>query len=84
MHFPRQNSIDPSTIGRTTAFRMPRTLLKTVDSWCEQNDITRSQFFRHSIMDRVKALGIQSVVQEPRKEERQWSSELYDRLQRRR
>ena len=39
----------------STAFRLPRQLLQTVDQWCVENDLTRSQFFRHCITERVKS-----------------------------
>jgi len=84
----------------STAFRLPTKLLQTIDRWCYDNDTTRSQFFRRSIMDRVKSPGIESGVesnpdqlkspgvnstmQTPNEEPRQWSPELYARLQRRR
>ena len=72
------------TIATSTAFRLPISLLQMVDRWCAKNDITRSQFVRHSITERVKTLGIECVEQKPEEEERRWSPELYDRLQRRR
>jgi hypothetical protein len=84
----------------STAFRLPTRLLQIIDNWCVANDITRSQFFRRSIMDRVNSLGIASLVElnadqlkapgvnsvtEVRKEEpRQWSPETYAWLERRR
>src|SRR5579863_5839511 len=82
----------------STAFRLPTKLLQTIDRWCGANDTTRSQFFRRSIMDRVKSLGIgcgaesnpdqlrspgvNSITEAPQEEPRQWSPELYARLQR--
>ena len=33
-----------------TSFRLPKTLLRTVDSLCEEQDVTRSQFFRRCIV----------------------------------
>src|SRR5579863_9354765 len=84
----------------STAFRLPTRLLQMIDRWCGANVTTRSQFFRKSIMDRVKSLGIgcggESKLDElkssevnfttevPKEEPRQWSPELYARLQRRR
>jgi predicted transcriptional regulator len=35
----------------TTGFRLPRTMLAAVDSLCAQQDVTRSQFFRRSIIE---------------------------------
>ena len=46
------------TVSTSTAFRLPIRLLQVIDEWCDENDTTRSQFFRRSIMDRVKSLGI--------------------------
>src|SRR5579863_10166640 len=82
----------------STAFRLPTKLLQVIDRWCGANDTTRSQFFRRSIMDRVKSLGIESGVEsnpdqlkspgdnsatEPPKEDQlRWSPELYQRLER--
>jgi len=37
-----------------TTFRLPKTLLHTIDHWCEENDCTQSQFFRKAIVDHIK------------------------------
>jgi hypothetical protein len=85
LRLARQNPPDSST-----AFRLPISLLRAVDQWCDQNDITRSQFFRRCVVERIKALGVESMahaeVQTPQAtgEQRQWSEELYDRLKRHR
>ncbi len=85
MNLIKDHSKEPSAhIAISTAFRLPIALLGTVDAWCDQNDVTRSQFFRKSIMDRIKALGIECIVPQPKEQERQWSPELYERLQRKR
>ncbi len=84
----------------STAFRLPTKLLRVIDKWCAANDQTRSQFFRRSIMDRIKLLGIGSPTELsadqlkspggnsttviPNEEPRQWSPELFARLERRR
>jgi len=47
----------------STAFRLPTQLLQVIDRWCAKNDVTRSQFFRRSIMDRVNSLGIGSPTE---------------------
>lgn len=89
---PNQNEIT------STAFRLPTKLLRLIDKWCEANDVTRSKFFRLSIVDRVKLLGIigpaesnvdqlalsgvNSTTQTPNEALRRWSPELYERLQR--
>ena len=51
------------TASTSTAFRLPTRLLQVIDRWCDDNDTTRSQFFRRSIMDRVKLLGIGCVAE---------------------
>jgi|HubBroStandDraft_4_1064222.scaffolds.fasta_scaffold1654867_1 hypothetical protein len=67
----------------STAFRLPTSLLQVIDKWCGDNDITRSQFFRRCISDRVKSLGLQSSTLSPKQpEEQTWSPELYDRMRR--
>ena len=84
----------------STAFRLPTALLKVIDRWCGANDATRSQFFRRSITDRVKSLGIMSptelnadqlkspgvnsATEPPKEDQPNWSPELYARLERRR
>jgi len=83
MNFINQTT-DQQPIGTSTAFRLPLNLLQTIDRWCEEHDVTRSQFFRHCIKERVKALELDQVAQAREEEQRQWSPELYDRLQRRR
>jgi len=81
----------------STAFRLPTRLLQVIDQWCDENDITRSQFFRHCISERVKLLGIMdpaelnadqlkvpgvnSATQAPREQPRGWSSEFYERFE---
>ena len=37
-----------------TAFRLPQTILATVDAICAREDLTRSQVFRRSIMEYLK------------------------------
>jgi metal-responsive CopG/Arc/MetJ family transcriptional regulator len=106
---------------RHTAFRLPKELLATIDAICDAQDLTRSQFFRRCLTERVKSLcqeldvqtssevqtssnvqapsnlqtvsnveaasnaKIESNVQAPKSDgKRQWSPELYERLQRRR
>jgi predicted DNA-binding protein len=100
---------------RHTAFRLPKELLETIDILCDSQDLTRSQFFRRCLTERIKSLGQElneqtpsnlqtqskvqtasnvqapsnmqapSNVQVPENDgKRQWSPELYERLQRRR
>jgi hypothetical protein len=77
----RQNPPDSST-----AFRLPISLLQAVDQWCDQNDVTRSQFFRRCVVERIKSLNLEPVPQPqtPVEEGRKWSPECYERFQRRR
>lgn len=89
MNLNNQHLTDTQIIGTSAAFRLPKNLLETVDRWCGENDITRSQFIRHSINERVKCLGLAPLAQTTppqasTSDQRQWSPELYDRLQRRR
>lgn len=67
------------------AFRLPRRLLATVESVCEQQDLTKSQIFRHSIVEYLKNrnIGIIGDVKPPEPQS-QWHPELYERMQRRR
>jgi hypothetical protein len=44
----------PAHIAISTAFRLPIVLLRTVDRYCGENDVTKSQFFRRALIDRVK------------------------------
>ncbi len=78
MTFVDQDSTN--TIATSTAFRLPNVLLQTVDHWCATHDITRSQFFRHCITDRIKSLGLETSMFSPKQDEQTWSPELYDRL----
>jgi len=85
MNLNNQHLTDTQIIG-SAAFGLPTNLLKLVDQLCAEHDITRSQFFRHSITERIKSLGLVPLVQTPppqapTSEQRQWE---YDRLQRRR
>jgi hypothetical protein len=85
MNLTTQIATENQPIGASTAFRLPKSLLQAVDQWCEAHDITRSQFFRHCITDRVKSLEPNQVTHAPKEEQQQqWSPELYDRLRRRR
>ena len=57
-----------NTIATSTAFRLPTFLLQTVDHWCATHDITRSQFFRHCITDRIKSLGLDASAPQPQEQ----------------
>jgi hypothetical protein len=100
MNYNNQSATPIQTEITSTAFRLPTKLLQVIDRWCGANDTTRSQFFRRSITDRVKSLGIScgaesnpdqlkspgdnSATEPPKEDQLKWSPELYARLQRRR
>ena len=50
----------------STGFRLPQTMLATVDTICAQQDLTRSQVFRRSILEFIKRQGV--TKPEPRQE----------------
>ena len=79
MTFVDQDSTN--AVAKSTAFRLPTILLNTVDRRCAEHDITRSQFFRHCITDRIKSLGLDTSVLQPQQQQA-WEPELYDRLRR--
>jgi hypothetical protein len=76
------------------AFRLANSMLSTVDVLCDKLDVTRSQFIRKSIREQIKALEpadittpvheTNSVTVASNENKRDWSPELYERLQRRR
>jgi hypothetical protein len=45
----------------STAFRLPQGVLATVDLICDQQDLTRSQIFRRSIMEYLKSQKVEIV-----------------------
>jgi hypothetical protein len=61
-----------------TGFRLPRTMLAQVDSDCAQQDLTRSQVFRRSLMEYLRnqnAVGADVNPTEPRGA---WPAELFE------
>jgi hypothetical protein len=64
-----------------TAFRLPQGVLATVDLICDQQDLTRSQVFRRSIMEYLKNQKVEIVTEvvEPPEPQR-WSEHLYKRV----
>jgi metal-responsive CopG/Arc/MetJ family transcriptional regulator len=50
----------------STGFRLPQTMLATVDTICAQQDLTRSQVFRRSIMEFIRRQG--ATKPEPQQE----------------
>jgi hypothetical protein len=65
---------DPSS-----AFRLPKGLLATIDAFCEQQDLTRSQFYRRSIMEYLKRQSVPMTTDvngpEP---QRTWPDDLFE------
>jgi hypothetical protein len=62
-----------------TGFRLPKTMLAKVDSLCVEQDLTRSQVFRRSIMEYLKgqnAIATDVNQPEPRPA---WPAELFER-----
>jgi hypothetical protein len=67
---------DPST-----GFRLPKTMLATVDSICAEQDLTRSQLFRRSIIEYLKNQNIEIITEvKPPEPKLTWPAELYNRL----
>jgi hypothetical protein len=50
-----------------TAFRLPTTLLQTVDSFCQERDLTRSQFFRRCVVQFINNQGIEDRAALPQR-----------------
>jgi hypothetical protein len=65
---------DPSA-----GFRLPKTMLATVDSICAKQDLTRSQLFRGSIMKYLKSQNAIVTDVNPPEPQRPWPAELFDR-----
>jgi predicted PolB exonuclease-like 3'-5' exonuclease/predicted transcriptional regulator len=61
----------------SAGFRLPQTMLATVDSICAQQDLTRSQVFRRSIMEFIKRQNVTDT--EPQQE---WFAGWRDGLRR--
>jgi predicted transcriptional regulator len=65
---------DPST-----GFRLPKTMLATVDSICAKQDLTRSQLFRRSIMEYLTRQNAIVTDVHPPELQRTWPTELFER-----
>ena len=46
----------------STAFRLSKELLATVDTICERDDLTRSQVYRRSITEYLKSQNVESIT----------------------
>jgi predicted transcriptional regulator len=60
----------------STAFRLPQGVLATVDLICDQQDLTRSQVYRRSIMEYLKSQQVEQPTDQPKLT---WSEVLYGR-----
>jgi hypothetical protein len=69
--------IQPSKTDALSAFRLPQRVLATVDQICDQQDLTRSQVFRRSIVEFLKTQKVELAEPEPT---RPWSQHLYKRV----
>ena len=60
-----------------TGFRLPKTMLAIVNSFCAKRDLTRSQLFRRSIMEYLKSQN--AIVRDVNQPEgqRTWPDELF-------
>jgi hypothetical protein len=56
-------------------------MLATVDSICAEQDLTRSQLFRRSIIEYLKNQNIEIITEvKPPEPKLTWPAELYNRL----
>jgi predicted transcriptional regulator len=69
--------IQPLKTNALSAFRLPKNVLATVDQVCDQQDLTRSQVFRRSVMEFLKNQNVQ--IAEP-EATRTWSPSIYKRV----
>ena len=60
-----------------TAFRLPKTILATIDLICAKQDLTRSQVFRRSVVEYLKSQN--AIVTDPNapKPQEEWFAEWY-------
>ena len=62
----------------TTGFRLPKTMLATVDAFCAKQDVTRSQIFRRSIMEFLRRQNPATTSEVTSREPQQsWPAELF-------
>ncbi len=64
----------------STAFRLPRGILATVDQYCSQQDLTRSQLYRRSVMEYLKNQQVDLSEPSPEEPKLTWSEALYKRV----
>ena len=66
-----------------TGFRVPKTVLAKVDLLCVQQDLTRSQVFRRSLMEYLKGQNVSTSTDVDQPEpQRTWPTELFERQRR--
>jgi len=70
--------IQPSA-DRFAAFRIPAEILDKVDVVCEQQDLTRSQFMRRSVLELLKQHPVDT--DQPTEPKLTWSDHRKRRLQ---
>jgi predicted transcriptional regulator len=58
-----------------TAFRLPQTILATVDAICAREDLTRSQVFRRSVMQYLKSQNATITDVNAPKPQEEWFAE---------
>jgi hypothetical protein len=63
-----------------TGFRLPRTMLATVDSLCAKQDLTRSRVFRRSVTEYLKSQNAIATDMKPPEPQRSWPTELYSNV----
>jgi hypothetical protein len=61
-----------------TAFRIPKTILATVDAICAREDLTRSQVFRRSVMEYLKNQNAIVTEVSPPAAQQAWPADLFE------
>jgi hypothetical protein len=62
-----------------TAFRLPKTMLATVDAICARQDLTRSQVYRRSVVEYLKRQSITMTTDvNPPEPQRTWPMDLFE------
>jgi hypothetical protein len=81
MALPRSSS------EASTAFRLPKEMLETIDILCRDFDTSRSQLYRRACTELIRTLGHQrnlqtpSNVPPPKPEDPKWGPELVARIE---
>jgi hypothetical protein len=62
-----------------TAFRIPKTILATVDAICAKQDLTRSQVFRRSVLEYLRRQnGTMTTDVNPPEPQQTWPMDLFE------